>query len=100
LNVLTSRNINFRINVINIVQEKRVRKSRRDFANTIWISEKMKRILVFHTALMIVFNTKTSKFEIKTTSSFKFHINNLSKSSQHWKAMLRHSHAEEFIKVA
>jgi hypothetical protein len=35
LNVLTSRNINSRINVINIVQKKRVRKSSKDFANTI-----------------------------------------------------------------
>ncbi len=34
LNVLTSRNINFRINIVNIVQEKRVRKSSKDFANT------------------------------------------------------------------
>ncbi len=34
LNVLTSRDISSRINVANIVQEKRVRKSRRDFANT------------------------------------------------------------------
>jgi hypothetical protein len=60
----------------------------------------MKKIFVFHTTLMIVFNSKTTKFEIKTTSSFKFHINNLSKSFLHWKAMLRHSHAEEFIKIA
>jgi hypothetical protein len=83
LNVLTSKNINFRINVINIVQKKRVRKSSKDFVNTTWISEKMKKIFVFHTTLMIVFNTKTTKFEIKTTSSFKFHISNLSKSSLH-----------------
>jgi hypothetical protein len=34
LNVLTSKNISFRINVANIVQEKRVRKSSKDFANT------------------------------------------------------------------
>ncbi len=100
LNVLTSRNINFRINVVNIVQEKRVQKFSKNFANTTWISEKMKKNFVFHTALMIVFNTKTLKLEIKTTSSFKFHINNLSKSLLHWKAMLRHSHAEEFLKVA
>jgi hypothetical protein len=100
LNVLTSRDISFRINVANIVQEKRVRKFRRDFANTTWISEKMKKILVFHTALMIAFNTKASKLEIKTTSSFKFHISNLSKSSLHWRVMLRHSHAEKFIKAA
>ncbi len=100
LNVLTSKNISFRINVANIVQEKRVRKSSKDFANTTWINEKMKKILVFHTALMIVFNTKTTKFEIKTTSSSKFHISNLSKSSLHWRVMLRHSHAEEFIKAA
>jgi hypothetical protein len=51
----------------------------------------MKKIFVFHTALMIVFNTKAIKFEIKTTSSFKFHISNLSKSSLHWRIMLRHS---------
>jgi hypothetical protein len=100
LNVLTSRNINFRINVVNIVQEKRVRKLSKDFANTTWINEKMTRIFVFHTAMMIVFNTKASEFETKTTSSFKFHINNLSKSSLHWRAMLRNSHAEEFLKAA
>jgi hypothetical protein len=34
LNVLTSKDISFRINVANIVQEKRVRKSSKDFANT------------------------------------------------------------------
>jgi hypothetical protein len=100
LNVLTSKNINFRINVINIVQEKRVRKSSKDFANTTWISEKMKKIFVFHTALMIVFNTQATKFEIKTTSSSKFHINNLSKSFLHWRIMLRHSHVKRFIKTA
>ncbi len=100
LNVLTSKNINFRVNVINIVQKKRVRKSSKDFVNTIWISEKMKKIFVFHITLMIVFIKKATKFEIKTTSSFKFHINNLSKSFFHWKAILRHSHAEKFLKAA
>jgi hypothetical protein len=98
--MLTSKNINFRINVINIVQKKRVWKSSKDFANMTWINEKMKKILVFHITLMIVFNTKTTKFEIKTTSSFKFHINNLSKSLFHWKVMLRHLHVEKFLKVA
>jgi hypothetical protein len=97
---LTSKDINFRINVVNIVQEKRVRKSSKDFANTTWINEKMMKIFVFHTIMMIVFNTKTSKFEIKTTSSFKFYISNLWKSFLHWKIMLRHSHAEEFLKIA
>jgi hypothetical protein len=99
LNVLTSRNINFRTNKINIVHEKKVRKSSKDFANTIWISEKMTKILVFHATMMIVFNTKTSKFEIKTTSSFKFRINNLSKSFLHWSIMLRHLSIEEFLKI-
>jgi hypothetical protein len=98
--VLISRNISFRIDEINIVKEKRVRRSSKDFANTTWISEKMKKIFVFYTTLMIVFNIKASKFEIKTTSSSKFHINNLSKSLLHWRAMLRHSHAEKFIKAA
>jgi hypothetical protein len=83
LNVLISKDISFRIDEINIVKKKRVRKSWKDFANTTWINEKMKKIFVFHTALMIVFNTKTIKFEIKTTSSFKFHISNLSKSFLH-----------------
>jgi hypothetical protein len=50
--------------------------------------------------MMIVFNTKALKFEIKTTSSSKFHINNLSKSSLHWRIMLRHSHAEDFLRAA
>jgi hypothetical protein len=98
--VLISKEINFRINVINIVQNKKIRKSSKDFANTTWISEKMNKILVFHTTSMIVFNTKTTEFEIKTKSSFKFHINNLSKSLIHWRIMLRHSHVEKFSKVA
>jgi hypothetical protein len=83
LNVLTSRDISSRIDVANIVQEKRVRKSSKGFANTAWISEKMKKILVFHTALMVAFNTKAAELEIKTTSSSKFHISNLSKPSLH-----------------
>ncbi len=100
LNVLISRDINSRIDEINIVKKKRVRRSSKDFANTIWTSEKMTRIFVFHTTMMIVFNTKASEFVIKTTSSFKFHISNLSKSLLHWRIMLRHSHAEKFLKVA
>jgi hypothetical protein len=99
-NVLISKNISFRIDEINIVKEKRVRRSSKDFANTTWISEKMKKIFVFHTTLMIVFNIKASEFEIKTTSSFKFHISNLSKSFTYWRVMLRHSHVEEFLKIA
>jgi hypothetical protein len=83
LNVLISRNINSRIHEINIVKKKRVRRSSRRFANTTWINEKMTKIIVFHTTMMIVFNTKTSKLEIKTTSLLKSHINNLSKSLFH-----------------
>jgi hypothetical protein len=100
LNVLISKDISSRIDEINIVKKKRIRESSKDFANTTWTSEKIQRIFVFHTTMMIVFNTKASKFVIKTTSSFKFHISNLSKSSLHWKIMLRHSHTEEFLKAA
>jgi hypothetical protein len=99
-NVLISRNINFRIDEINIVKKKRIRRSSKDFANTTWTSEKMTRIFVFHTTMMIVFNTRTSEFVIKMTSLFKFHISNLSKSFLHWRIMLRHSHAEKFLKIA
>jgi hypothetical protein len=49
---------------------------------------------------MIVFNTRTSEFVIKTTSSSKFHLSNLSKSLLHWRIMLRHSHIEKFLKIA
>jgi hypothetical protein len=100
LNVLISRNINSRIDEINIVKKKRVRRFSKNFANTTWTSEKITRILVFHTIMMIVFNTKASKLVIKTTSSFKFHISNLSKSFLYWRIMLRHSHAEKFLKIA
>jgi hypothetical protein len=100
LNVLISKNISSRIDEINIVKKKRIRRFSKDFANTTWTSEKMTRIFVFHTTMIIVFNTRTSKIVIKTTSSSKFHINNLSKSFLHWRAMLRHSHAEKFLKVA
>jgi hypothetical protein len=43
----------------------------------------MKKILVFHTTIMIAFSIKASKFIVKTISSSKFHINNLSKSLLH-----------------
>ncbi len=99
LNVLISKNIKFRIDEINIVKKKRVRRFSKDFANTTWTSKKIHKIFVFHTAMMIAFSTKTSKLDIKTTSSFKFHISNLSKSYFHWRIMLRHSHAEKFLKV-
>jgi hypothetical protein len=100
LNVLISKNINSRINEINIVKKKNVRRFSKEFANTTWTNEKMTRILVFHTTMMIVFNTRTSKFVIKTTSSSKFHISNLSKSFRHWRIMLRHLHVERFLKIA
>jgi hypothetical protein len=100
LNVLISKNVNFRIDEINIVKKKRVWKSSKNFANTTWTNEKIQRIFVFYTTMMIAFSTKTLKFVIKTTSSFKFHINNLSKSLLHWKIMLRHSHIEKFLKAA
>jgi hypothetical protein len=100
LNVLISRNINSRIDEINIVKKKKIRRSSKDFANTTWTSEKMTKIFVFHTTMMIVFNTKALKLVIKTTSSSKFHISNLSKSLLHWRTMLRHSHVEEFLKTA
>jgi hypothetical protein len=47
LKMLTSKNINFRINVVNIVQEKRVRKFSKDFANTTWIKKKWKEFSYF-----------------------------------------------------
>jgi hypothetical protein len=100
LNVLISKNINFRIDEINIVKKKRVRRFSKDFANTIWTNEKIQKIFVFHITMMIVFNIKTFKFIIKTISSFKFYINNLSKSFLHWRIMLRHSHVKKFLKVA
>jgi hypothetical protein len=100
LNVLISKDINSRIDEINIVKKKRIRRFSKDFANTTWTNEKMTKIFVFHTTMMNVFNTKASKFVIKITSSLKFHISNLSKSFLHWRIMLRHSHAEKFLKVA
>jgi hypothetical protein len=100
LNVLISKDINSRIDEINIVKKKKIRKSSKNLANTTWTSEKMTRIFVFYTIMMIVFNTKTLKFVIKTTSSFKFYINNLSKSFLHWRIMLRHLHVEKFLKIA
>ncbi len=98
--MLISKNINFRIDEINIVKKKKVRRFSRNFANTTWTSEKKTKILVFYTTMMIVFNTKISKFVIKTTSSSKFHINNLSKLLLHWKIMLRYLHDENFLKIA
>jgi hypothetical protein len=100
LNVLISKDIKSRIDEINIVKKKKVRRSSKDFANTTWTSEKIQRILVFHTTMMIAFSTKASKLIIKTTSSSKFHISNLSKSSLHWRIMLRHLHVEKFLKIA
>jgi hypothetical protein len=100
LNVLTLKNVNFRINIINIVQKKTSSKILERFCEHDLNQQEMKKIFIFHITLIIIFNTKTLKFEIKTTSLFKFHINNLSKSFFHWKFMLRNLHAEKILKIA
>jgi hypothetical protein len=97
----------------NILEEKRIRfvsnkYSKSDYAQLTWIEEKWEKIFEFHVAFMI----ELMKFEesfitqnqinlhINTKISNRIHINTLSLSSTHWRAMLRHSHDEEFRKAA
>jgi hypothetical protein len=73
-----------------------------------WIEEKWNKIFEFHVASMI----ELMKFEesfitqnqinlhINTKVSNRIHISTLPLSSTHWRAMLRHSHDEEFRKAA
>jgi hypothetical protein len=51
LNVTISKDISSRIDEINIVKKKRVRRPSRGFANTAWTSRKIQRIFVFHTTI-------------------------------------------------
>jgi hypothetical protein len=97
----------------NILEEKRVKfvsskYSKSDYAQLTWIEEKWDKILEFHVAFMI----ELMKFEesfitqnqinlhIRTKISNRIHINTLSLSSAHWRAMLRHSNDKEFRKAA
>ncbi len=99
----------------NIVNEKRAKFVSRkypkfDYAQFAWIEEKWDKISEFHVAFM----TELMKFErflIENQIDFqidakeesttnRIHISTLLSSSAHWRAMLRHSHDEEFEKAA
>jgi hypothetical protein len=97
------------LNESNIIDEKRTRKSTSrystdKYAQIIWENEEMRKISTFHAAFMIEILSK-SLSDVKIVQSDqsnrlnKSHISNLSSSSQHWRAMLRYSHAEEFRKA-
>jgi hypothetical protein len=94
-NVLILKNINSRIDLVNIVSEKSTLKSSKKLAKTTWTQNEIKKHLVFHIKFMIKIITIIFNSKMKTKSTSKFHINNLSKLSQHYKTMLYHLHAKK-----
>jgi hypothetical protein len=104
----------------NILEEKRVKfvsseSSKSDYAQLTWIEEKWDKILEFHVVFMtelIKLNENQIDFQIDLkeksfidshidTKIFnRIHISTLLLSSAYWRAMLKHSHEDEFRKIA
>jgi hypothetical protein len=108
----------------NILEEKRIRfvnskYSKSDYAQLTWIEEEWNKISEFHVAFMtelmkfersLIENQIDFRIDLKEESSIDFHIDTkisnrihistLFSSSTHWRAMLKHSHEEEFRKAA
>jgi hypothetical protein len=97
----------------NILKEKRIRfvnnkYSKFDYAQLTWIEEKWDKILEFHVVFMtelIKLNENQIEVQIDlknetSISANRIHISTLLSSSAHWRAMLKHSHEDEFRKVA
>jgi hypothetical protein len=64
----------------------------------------MRKFSSFHAAFMAEILIKSAyvnqSHQSNQLSSNRLHISNLSLSSAHWRAMLRHSYAEDFRKAA
>jgi hypothetical protein len=91
-----------------------------DYAQLAWIEDEWNKILEFHVAFIIelmklkrsfIENQIDFQIDLKKGSSItdshtimkvsnRIHINTLFSSSAHWRAMLKHSHADEFRKAA
>ncbi len=106
-----SRNIeSVDLNEANILSsdEKRTRKLINRYAQIVWRNEEIRKFSSFHATFMIEMMKSTSIQNVNQSdqsnfdklSSNRLHISNLSVSSAHWRAMLRHSHAERFRKAA
>ncbi len=98
----------------NILEEKRIRfvsskYSKSDYAQLTWIEKEWDKIFKFHVAFMIelmkferflIENQINVQIDLKDEISNRIHINTSLSSSTHWRAMLKHSHEDEFRKVA
>ncbi len=100
------------VNQANIVEEKRVKFAsskypKSDYAQLAWTEEKWDKIPEFHVAFM----TGLMKFErflienqvnlhISTEIPNRIHISTLPPPPDHWRAMLKHPHGDEFRKAA
>ncbi len=102
------------LNEANILSDdqKRTRKLISRYAQIVWRNEEMRKFLSFHAIFMTEILSKSSfiknanqsnqsnQLSFKKLSSKQSHISNLSSSSAHWRAMLRHFHAKKFRKAA
>ncbi len=106
-NQFSSRNIeSVDLNETNILSDdqKRTRKLISRYAQIVWENEEMRKFSSFHAAFMIGLFKSTyvnqSDQSDQLSSKNRSHISNLSSSSAHWRAMLRHFHAKRFRKAA
>ncbi len=105
----SSRNIESAdLNQTNILssEKKRTRKSTSRYAQIVWENEEMRKFSSFHATFMIeliksTYVNQSNQLNLdQLNSKNRSHISNLSFSSAHWRAMLRHPHAEKFRKAA
>jgi hypothetical protein len=79
------------------------------YVQIVWENEEMKKFSSFHATFMTEILSKSSSIQNvnqsdqsnlnQLSSKSRSHISNFSSSSTHWRAMLRHSHAENFRKA-
>ncbi len=93
------------LNEANILSsdEKRTRKLTSKNAQIVWEKEEMRKFSSFHATFMTkliksIYVNESNQFD--QLNSNRSHISNLLFLSTHWRAMLRHFHAEKFRKAA
>ncbi len=99
------------LNKANILSDdqKHTKKLINIYVQIVWENEEMKKFSSFHATFMTEILSKSSSIQNvnqsdqsnlnQLSSKSRSHISNFSSSSTHWRAMLRHSHAENFRKA-
>ena len=100
IEIVSKRNVNLtNLNKFNVIEEKQTRKINSKYVNIvylndeIWSNEAKMKIPQFYVAFSTV-------MQLQKSDNIKFHREQLSNEFNHWRAILRHFHVENFLKAA